>query len=482
MLSITLLAIVMTISSVESTSAASACASYNALDNTITVTCDTTISKIAAEINNTAALEEDSPKVWILRAILTVGSDAHLTINSSDVQWLKITVNNTLGNSSNTDGPNRIELYGTATFNNTKITSWDETANSEVQQLPDASIVRPFIKIGKGGGTADISNSELGYLGYEGDPKSHGLTYDEGGDGSVITNSSFHHMSYGIHPEGVGLMLENNDFHSNVVYGINAHGSPYIFVNNNRIYNNTGSAGMIFSQNSAHLMIENNEVYNNTNRGIRFSDNTHDSVIRNNTIYNQENAISINSSPRNQIFDNIIKDSRYGITLQTVSKEIDPEALCNRCGYSEVDAKSINNTVLGNDIQNAETAIRIKDNSTIHNLFEGNSLSDNRNHVTIESATYNTFRNNDIGPATQNEFKIEDDTKIVLENQSFTDDRIKGENGTNVVIIVDSGDIEVRNDSTDDEGQDTTAHNTNESPYTHKLTDNEVIVADSKSS
>lgn len=400
----------------QNVSAQPLCASYNTLRNVIKVTCDTTISKLAAEINRSSVLEETSPKVWILRAILIVGPDAKLTIDSSEVDWLKITTtysNRTTTPSTtanNNTSPNRIEIYGTATINNTKITSWDERNGTEAaQQLPDASVPRPYIRIREDAGAVNISNSELAFLGYEGAPKAHGLTYDEGGDGSRITNNSFHHMSYGIHPEGVGLIVDDNDFHNNIVYGISVHGAPYMSVSNNRIYNNTGPAAMVFSQNSSNLLIENNEIHNNTGHGIRFSENAHDSLVRNNTIYDQESAISINASPHNAIHGNTIKDSRYGITLQSKPREADLGELCDRCGYSGLQPpRSVNNTVGSNQIQNTETAIRIQDNSTMNNLFEGNSLFENKNHFAIESGiSNNTFRNNTLGSTTEYEYKVE---------------------------------------------------------------------------
>jgi hypothetical protein len=267
----------------------------------------------------------------------------------------------------------------------------------------------------------NISNSELAFLGYEGAPKAHGLTYDEGGDGSRITNNSFHHMSYGIHPEGVGLIVVNNDFYSNIVHGINVHGAPYMVLNNNRIYNNTGPAATSFSQNSSNLIIANNEIYTNTGHGIRFSENAHDSLLRNNTIYNQESAISINASPNNKIYANTIKDSRYGITLQSKPREADIGELCDRCGYSGLQPPgSVNNTIGGNLIQNTETAIRIQNNSTINNLFENNSLFENKNNIALESGTSNnTFRNNTLGSATGYEYTIGDGAKIIMQNHLF---------------------------------------------------------------
>jgi mannuronan 5-epimerase len=483
--------IIVPVTAAQNVSAQPLCASYNALKNVIRVTCDSTISKIAAEIDRSSVLEETSPKVWILRAILIVGPQAKLTIDSSEVDWLKITTTTSNSNGTttpptvnNNTHPNRIEIYGTTTINNTKITSWDERNDIEAVQLPDASIPRSYIRIREDAGTVNISNSELAFLGYEGAPKAHGLTYDEGGDGSIITNNSFHHMSYGIHPEGVGLTVNDNDFHSNIVHGISVHGAPYMLLSNNRIYNNTGPAAMVFSQNSSNLIIENNEIYNNTGHGIRFSENAHDSLLRNNTIYNQASAISINASPYNEIYGNTIKDSRYGITLQSKPREADLGILCDHCGYLGLEPPgSVNNTVGSNQIQNAEAAVRIQDNSTMNNLFEGNSLFENKNHIAIESGN-NTFRNNTLGSATGYEYKVTDSAKIIMQDQLFLNDRIVSEKGTNSIIIADSGkiEIEVTNGGGDNEDNQnkTTVHNTDENSFTQMLMDGEVIILSSQ--
>ncbi|MGI0048308.1 MAG: right-handed parallel beta-helix repeat-containing protein, partial [Nitrososphaera sp.] len=241
------------------------------------------------------------------------------------------------------------------------------------------------------------------------------------------------------------------------------------------------------SQNSSNLIIENNEIHNNTGHGIRFSENAHDSLLSNNTIYDQESAISINASPYNEIHANTIKDSRYGITLQSKPREADLGILCDHCGYSGLEPPgSVNNTVGSNQIQNAETAIRIQDNSTMNNLFEGNSLFENKNHIVIESGN-NTFRNNTLESATGYEYKVIDSAKIIMQDQSFLNDKIISEKGTNSIIIADSGKIEIEvtngedNESNEDNQNKTIVHNTDENSFTQMLMDGEVIILSSQS-
>ena len=68
---------------------------------------------------------------------------------------------------------------------------------------------RPYIKVEWGAtGTADITNSEISYLGYEGGLGAGftGLSYP-GGDGSIIRGNNIHYMWFGFYSTILLLLL-----------------------------------------------------------------------------------------------------------------------------------------------------------------------------------------------------------------------------------------------------------------------------------
>ena len=84
----------------------------------------------------------------------------HSNINSTDTLWLKI--NSTSGNAYS------IISRGNLKIDSAKITSWDAVTNNYAKISNQGTEPRSFIRVEKETGMLDISNSELGYLGYNG--------------------------------------------------------------------------------------------------------------------------------------------------------------------------------------------------------------------------------------------------------------------------------------------------------------------------
>ncbi len=105
-----------------------------------------------------------------------------------------------------------------------------------------------FIRVSKDAtGTTNITNSETVYMGYS-CSRCSGLSY-YGGEGSIIQGNDIHHLLNGYYSKSIGyMMIADNRFHDNYLYGIDPHtGSHEMSILRNIVYNNNAS-GIICSK------------------------------------------------------------------------------------------------------------------------------------------------------------------------------------------------------------------------------------------
>ncbi len=131
---------------------------------------------IAEAINNENILQEESSKIWLLKANLWIKKGVKLLLTDEIVTWLKL--------ESNPLGFVWLKNYhGIILIQNTKITSWDSNLGTPDSNYTDG---RSFV-LTKYQGRMDIFNSELSYLGFNGgeaygvswrDPKTKAVTGD----------------------------------------------------------------------------------------------------------------------------------------------------------------------------------------------------------------------------------------------------------------------------------------------------------------
>jgi parallel beta-helix repeat protein len=339
----------------------SECITYNPEEKVITITCK---SATPTDINNQlkdpdVLHKETTDGVWLLNAGIVIEQGATLYINSTDTSWLKV----------NADGETAypILVSGSLKIGSVKVTSWNPNTNSYAltndshRNGRDVQIgtPRPYIRIEEEAtGTADITNSEIAYLGYEGGYGAGrtGLRY-EGGEGSVIKGNNIHNMWFGFYSKGVGgIVIEDNHIHHDGHYGLDPHtGTHDMIIRNNTVHDN-GSSGIICSLDCYNITIENNKVYNNTKYGIMFSRNMTDSIARNNVVSNEDNGIVISESHNNEVYNNIISDSGSGI---------------------DIDEDSFENVVYNNTIINIpdpSEALHLRDGASEQNMLHSNTL------------------------------------------------------------------------------------------------------------
>jgi mannuronan 5-epimerase len=390
---------------------------------------------------------DNKAKVWILNSGIIIDKDSSLIIDSSDTSWLKITATPTMQlkqkttnitdedtdysddpvpmNSSgikaslqntnnsnkerienvavvvskhNGDSPNGIHVHGSLIIDNVKITSWDPEKKDVIDfgfgKRPgeehtksdyDTAEPRAFIRISRDAtGTTNITNSEIGYLGYS-CSRCAGLSY-YGGDGSVIKNSDIHHLLKGYYSKNMGHMLiEGNKFHDNFLYGIDPHtGTHDLVIRNNKVYDNNAS-GIICSKDCYNLLIEGNEVYRSggVGRGIAFSINTTNSTARNNDVHHNERCISFNrESNNNQVYNNTISNCNIGIYLSNTSKNSIDDNSITHSDYGIMIKQVTSNNITNNIIDKTKKGISfISKNTSNINIDNLNSESPNWNEI-----------------------------------------------------------------------------------------------------
>ena len=295
----------------------------------------------------------------------------------------------------NGDNPNGIHVHGSLVIDSVKITSWDSEKKKIIDfgfgKRPgeehtksdyDTAEPRAFIRVSKDAtGTTNITNSEIGYLGYS-CSRCAGLSY-YGGDGSIIKNSDIHHLLKGYYSKNMGhMIIEGNKFHDNYLYGIDPHtGTRDLIIRNNKVYDNNAS-GIICSKDCYNLLIEGNEVYRSggVGRGIAFSINTSNSIARNNDVHDNERCISFNrDSNNNHVYNNTISHCKFGIYLSNTSRNsIDGNSIAHS-DYGIVMKNVTSNNIMNNSIDTTKTGIMLINkytHSTNNTTLNSNRLNE----------------------------------------------------------------------------------------------------------
>jgi parallel beta-helix repeat protein len=292
-------------------------ARFDAGANTINLTAGegVTLPALAQRVSG-GALRDAGDGVWELRADIAILNGASLRIAAPEVKWLKLISENGKFASLKPSGGG-LDVVGTC------ITSWDPGAGAADTNLEDG---RGYL-LARDGAQMNIDNAELRFLG-NGTVESYGLSWRTEGTSGKITNSLVSHNYFGLYSYEVGgLVVSNNEFHDNQLYGIDPHtGSHDMTIEGNVVHDN-GKHGIILAEDCTDSVIRNNTVYRNNHHGIvlylRSDRNTiedndtfanaaqgininesHDSVIRNNRVYdNNESGIGITQTSENNLVE-----------------------------------------------------------------------------------------------------------------------------------------------------------------------------------
>jgi parallel beta-helix repeat protein len=344
-------------------------------------------------------LKEIQPKQWYLQASIFLHPGVTLTLDKSEVTWLKM--------KSTKDQIVFLRASsGVFTFNGVKVTSWDETTNNYDTNIEDK---RSYILV-KDNSRMDIYNSEMAYLGFSRllDPTTspYGVSWrmSNGKLGTTILtgeieNSKFHHNYFGAYTFGAtGMVWRGNEFYNNIRYGLDPHDDSNGFlVENNKAHDN-GTHGIIFSKRCINNLIRNNISYNNGLHGIMLHEKSNHNILSNNIIYgNKADGIALWHSSNNLIQNNSITENKSGVRANRESNQnlITTNRILNnkRYGVYLYDG-AIQNAVYNNILRNDSLAVYI---NTGENIITKNVIDANKTGIYLRGkAAKNVIDANDI--------------------------------------------------------------------------------------
>jgi poly(beta-D-mannuronate) C5 epimerase len=328
---------------------AETCVTYEPFTKLIKITCrSANLTDLDKALKNPSVIKNEGGGVWLLNANLSIADGANFTIDSNDTKWLKI-------NSTSSEDVYHIDIIGNMKIDSVKISSWNTTSNNYT--TTDGKVHRPSIVIlPKATGRTDITNSEIGYLGYPSSLRL-GLSY-LGGVGGLIKNNTIHNMWNGFYSKSMtNATIEDNHFYDNVEYGLShTSGTRDLVIRNNRVHDN-GNIGISCSVDCKNITIEGNNVYENTDAGISIK-YVRDSIIRNNSIQEEITGISIPYSATDEVYGNTISntDKAIRIRFNSSNNSIYDNSIYNsaKCGIEFSDTAS-NNTIHRNSVLNSTT-------------------------------------------------------------------------------------------------------------------------------
>ncbi len=258
-----------------------------------------TLPSLARAVNDPEALREVAPGEWLLAANVVVQAGASLHIAAPTVHWLKL----------RSSGPQFASIKafgGSIDITGACVTSWDDAQGRADTEYTDG---RGFL-LARDGATMTVDRAELRYLGY-GEVESYGLAWRTEGTTGKITNSVVSHLYYGLYSFEVGgLVVQNNEFHDNVLYGVDPHTHSHdMVIEGNRVHHN-GKHGIILAEDCTDSVIRNNVVYANQHHGIVLYLRSDRNVIEDNdTFGNAAQGINVNESSANTVRNNRVYDN-----------------------------------------------------------------------------------------------------------------------------------------------------------------------------
>lgn len=370
-------------------------ARYDGDENRIILSAGTgvTLPALSAALDNPEVLRETAPGEWLLGADLDVMPGADLQIGGPEARWLKLRSDDELYVAVRAFG-------GDLTIEDACITSWDE-GSGQVDENYDNG--RGFL-LARDGSQMNIRRSELRYLGYYNN-EAYGLSWRLEGTSGGIYESVVSHNFYGMYSfEASDLVIAGNEFHHNVLYGIDPHTRSHRLLIEDNIVHNNGKHGIILAdecqdsvirnnvvynnlhhgivlyQRSDRNIIEGNESYNNGAQGININDAS-DNVVRNNTVYeNLETGIGVGKgSANNSVVENQVRaNGEDGVSLysEAASTEIRANTISDNRRYGVHVNSNGGFTLAGNEIFGNEVGLVLKGGATA--AAGDNRIYDNR--------------------------------------------------------------------------------------------------------
>jgi len=330
------------------------CATYDPVNDVLTVKCDISFIQLANELNDPSKIAYLGNGEWLLDTTINTISYTTFRIDARDgnIKWLKIT------------DDHGIVFAGKGEIVGVKITSWDKTKNTIIDQDSKGSIPRAYISFRKSNG-GYIGYSDIGYLGFKKEDLRgvSGVSFYDTHD-VLLSNNMFHDIYFAFYSSGShNITIDNNEYYYNILYAIDPHTDSYDFkITNNHVHYNY-KFGIIFSLRCSNFLVENNTIHDNNrgktglSYGIFFSRMSDHNIARNNIIFNETIGIDLSQSSNNEVYGNKIFGTTRGIYLRSDKESI-----------------ATNNYIHDNEIWDSEINIDIVDS-------RGNTIVNNTNTV-----------------------------------------------------------------------------------------------------
>jgi parallel beta-helix repeat protein len=270
-----------------------------------------TLPALAQAVGNPDLLREEAPGEWLLGADLAVLPGTSVEIAAPTTRWLKLL--STAGRYASVKA-----FGGNIDVNGACITSWDPAKGTVDTEPADG---RGYL-LARDGAQMTIDKAEIRYLGH-GEVESYGLSWRTEGTGGKITGSLVSHNYFGLYSYEVGgLVVADNEFHDNILYGIDPHtGSHNLTIERNIVHDN-GKHGIILAEDCIDSAIRDNIVYRNNHHGIvLYLRSNRNTIEGNDTFANAAQGINVNESNDNAIRGNRVYDNREsGIGITQTSR------------------------------------------------------------------------------------------------------------------------------------------------------------------
>ena|GEM_PF-1388525 len=319
-----------------------------------------TLSEMKAALPSAPlVLVNPAGNIWYAGADIIVENGGRLKLYGpaigGDVAELRLKSDNTIASNAVVDV--RAD-WGWLDIRNTKITSWDNTANGPDNEIETygRAYIRARSTLDPDGVTPresrmDIINSDIGYLGSD-DTEAYGLVWKVAGTAPTnlppgmtlfdllrvrgdVLNSRIHHNYIGAYSFGLlGGRWATNEVDHNVVYGLNPHDdSDHLSIEANSIHHN-GSHGFMASARCDHGILRSNKCWANGESGLMLHRSSDDWLVEGNeSLENGDSGITIFASSRSLVLGNsCVSNRNVGIRLSVGAA--DNVVTNNQCGFS----------------------------------------------------------------------------------------------------------------------------------------------------
>jgi parallel beta-helix repeat protein len=267
------------------------------------------------------------------------------------------------------------------------VTSWDAAQARADTEPADG---RAFL-LARDGAQMTIEGAEVRYLGY-GETESYGLAWRTAGTGGRITGSIVSHLYFGLYTYEVGgLVVQDNEFHDNMLYGIDPHtGSHNLVIERNVVHNN-GKHGIILAEDCVDSVIRDNVVYGNGHHGVVLYLRSDRNLVEGNEVFaNTAQGINVNEAAGNTIRGNRVYDNQesgigVGQTAQGNVVERNDVRSNRQDGVrlvSEAARTTVQNNVIG---ENLRYGVYIDSDGPFE--MAGNTVYGSRTGVMLRSAS-----------------------------------------------------------------------------------------------